>query len=155
MITASFVHTSREYSIHQPEALCRRGQAQHTPAATPCCRLPVYMGTYAQLFAHAPQHYAQYRPSYPAALIQAVLDYAGVSSSAANDLAVDVATGSGQAAVPLAAAYQRVLAIDGSPEQLAQALAKPNIQYCVADAHAIPTPDHSADLVTVAQALHW
>jgi ubiquinone/menaquinone biosynthesis C-methylase UbiE len=114
------------------------------------------MGSYAQLFAHAPQHYAQYRPSYPAALIEAVLDFAGASSiDAAKDLAVDVATGSGQAAVPLAAVYRRVLAIDGSPEQLEQAQAKDNIEYCVGDAHAIPVPDHSTDLMTVAQALHW
>jgi SAM-dependent methyltransferase len=47
------------------------------------------------------------------------------------------------------------VATDASPEQIAQAEARPGIEYRVAPAHASGLPDQSVDLVTVAQGLHW
>jgi ubiquinone/menaquinone biosynthesis C-methylase UbiE len=77
-------------------------------------------------------------------------------SRAQRQLAVDVATGNGQAAVQLAAHFERVLATDGNAEQLRHAdAAAPNVTYQHADAHAIPLDDATADLVTAASALHW
>lgn len=51
--------------------------------------------------------------------------------------------------------YLQVLATDGSKEQLAHATPAPNVTYEQSDAHSIPLPDGSADLITVASALHW
>jgi SAM-dependent methyltransferase len=42
-----------------------------------------------------------------------------------------------------------------SEEQLAQATPHPRIEYRAALAESSGLPDHSADVVTVAQALHW
>jgi SAM-dependent methyltransferase len=48
-----------------------------------------------------------------------------------------------------------VIATDASREQLARAARHPRIGYVIAEAEASPVRSGSADLVTVAQALHW
>jgi ubiquinone/menaquinone biosynthesis C-methylase UbiE len=70
-------------------------------------------------------------------------------------LAWDCATGNGQAARDLARYFERVIATDASAEQIAHATPVPNVEYRVARAEASGLSDHSVDLVTVAQALHW
>jgi SAM-dependent methyltransferase len=77
------------------------------------------------------------------------------SISPANDLAWDCATGNGQAAVGLAAVFDRVIATDASEEQLARAEANARVEYRVASAEQSRLDPQSVDLVTVAQALHW
>jgi len=94
--------------------------------------------------------YAAYRPRYPDALFEAV-----VRRCAATRLAWDCGTGNGQAAVALARYVDRVVATDASTEQIAEAAPHERITYCVAPAGDSPLADASADLVTVAQALHW
>jgi len=94
--------------------------------------------------------YAEFRPRYPEAVFDLLADLAP-----ARRLAWDCATGNGQAAGPLAARFERVVATDASGEQLAQAAPRANIEYRVARAEASGLPDACADLVTVAQALHW
>ena len=64
-------------------------------------------------------------------------------------------TGSGQAAVGLAAHFARVIATDPSTGQLAQAAAHPRIEYRCTPAEVSLLDTASADLVTVAQAIHW
>lgn len=94
--------------------------------------------------------YRRYRPTYPAEL------YAWLAArSQARGLAWDCATGSGQAAVGLAAHFERVVATDASLEQLSQARAHPAVGYALAAAEHAPLADASADLITVAQAVHW
>ncbi|MFN7144379.1 MAG: class I SAM-dependent methyltransferase, partial [Myxococcota bacterium] len=68
-------------------------------------------------------------------------------------LAVDVATGSGQAALALAERFERVVAVDQSAELVASVPEHPRLTTQVADAAAFDARD--ADLVTVFQALHW
>lgn len=112
-------------------------------------------GNKAHLFGDARQAeaYKQYRPRYPPELFQAIYDYAG---SAPTEIALDVATGSGQAAEELAKRYARVIAQDASPAQLAAAGSLSSaVQFQQATAEATGLPDASVDLVTVAQALHW
>ncbi len=70
-------------------------------------------------------------------------------------LAWDCATGSGQAARGLASRFELVIATDASSAQLAQAEPHPRIEYRVAPAEASGLESHSADIVCVAQALHW
>lgn len=48
-----------------------------------------------------------------------------------------------------------MLATDGNEQQLCHAAPAPNVTYQHEDAHIIPLPDSSVDLVTAASALHW
>ena len=70
-------------------------------------------------------------------------------------VAWDCATGNGQAARDLGHFFDRVIATDGSPDQIAQAIPRENVEYRVASAEASGLAARSVDLVTVAQALHW
>jgi len=94
--------------------------------------------------------YADFRPQYPAQLFNYL---AGLAPS--RSLVWDCAAGTGQATVDLAKRFDRVIATDASSEQIAAAKAGPNVEYRVASAEQSGLPDHCADLVTVAQALHW
>jgi SAM-dependent methyltransferase len=94
--------------------------------------------------------YARFRPHYPAALFDHLARLAP-----RRTLAWDCACGNGQATVPLAAHFTRVIGTDASAGQLAQAPRVPNIEWRLAPAEASGLADASVDLVTVAQALHW
>jgi SAM-dependent methyltransferase len=98
---------------------------------------------------HAAQ-YAAYRPRYPAALI----DYLA-SISPARNLALDVGCGTGQLATALAERYSRVIAIDASAQQIANAAPCERVEYRIAPAERSGVADSSVDLVTAAQAAHW
>ena len=101
-------------------------------------------------FSIAAHEYDRFRPGYPAGLIDFL---AGVAPS--TGLAWDCATGTGQAAVALARRFDRVIATDASSAQIEHAVAHPRVSYKVAPAEACGLDNHAADLVTVAQALHW
>lgn len=94
--------------------------------------------------------YRTFRPTYPPELFAFL-----ASVAPGHELALDCGTGSGQAAVPLAGHFARVFATDASPEQIANAEPHPKVEYAVAPAEKCPLPGASADLVLVAQALHW
>ena len=94
--------------------------------------------------------YRAFRPGYPPEL------FAWLASIApGRRLAVDVATGNGQAALGLAAHFERVIATEPSAAQLAEAPRHPRVAYKNESAEAISVPDARADLVTAAQAAHW
>ena len=106
--------------------------------------------TFQDHFSAQAGEYARFRPVYPPAL------YAHLASlTAEHALAWDCATGSGQAAVALAGHYRQVIASDPSGEQIAHAVPHARVHYCVASAEQPPGAATGADLVTVAQALHW
>jgi SAM-dependent methyltransferase len=94
--------------------------------------------------------YAVFRPTYPDALFAALAAHAP-----ARRRAWDCATGSGQAALGLAAWFERVVATDASAGQLAAAAPHPRIDYVQARAEACGLAAATVDAVTVAQALHW
>jgi SAM-dependent methyltransferase len=94
--------------------------------------------------------YARFRPSYPEALFDWIAAQTG-----ARDLAWDCGCGNGQASKPLAQRFARVVATDLSPQQIAEAEPHPRIEYRAAPAEASGLDDTSADVVTIAQALHW
>ncbi|MGI9246613.1 MAG: class I SAM-dependent methyltransferase, partial [Steroidobacteraceae bacterium] len=97
--------------------------------------------TFKDHFSRQAGDYSRYRPGYPPALIEHI-----TSLAPDRQLAVDVATGNGQAALALAAHFDAVLAIDGSAAQLAQAQPHPRVRYQRAMAEALPTADASAAL---------
>lgn len=94
--------------------------------------------------------YATFRPAYPEPFFEYI-----ASLPPRRDLALDCGTGNGQAAVGLAHRFERVVATDGSSQQLQQAIAAPNVTYRHAAAENSGLEDRSVDLVTAAQALHW
>src|SRR5688500_18478572 len=106
---------------------------------------------YTKLFVHSSQtaSYAKYRPTYPATLFTAISDFMGGSQ---KDIAIDVATGSGQAIHGLASLFKQVIGVDVSEQQLQNATKNyANVDYKCGDAHHLPFPDSSVDLVTFAQ----
>lgn len=101
-------------------------------------------------FSRQSADYSRYRPGYGPDLIAYLADLAPDRS-----LAVDCATGNGQAAVLLAEHFDEVLAVDGSEAQLQRASPHPRVRYQRALAESLPVPDRSVALVAVAQAVHW
>jgi len=94
--------------------------------------------------------YRSCRPQYPERLFGWLADQAP-----GHQCCWDVACGSGQASVGLAAAFDRVEASDLSPAQIASAPAHPRIHYRVAPAEASGLDPSSVDAVVVAAAIHW
>jgi SAM-dependent methyltransferase len=94
--------------------------------------------------------YRDARPLYPDALFDWL-----AREAPSRDLVWDAGCGNGQASVALAARFARVLATDPSAQQIANAEGKPNIDYRVEPGEQCSLDDASADLATVAQALHW
>jgi len=94
--------------------------------------------------------YRRYRPGYPPALFEFLS-----SLTARHELALDCATGNGQAAVALTRHYERVVANDGSVAQLANAERHPGIVYVANLAEKLAVGTSCVDLVTAAQAVHW
>ena len=101
-------------------------------------------------FSRQARNYERYRPRYPPALAAFV-----AATAPGRSLALDLATGNGQAALALAAHFERVLASDGSARQLEFATPHPRVQYLRHPAERLPVRSGSADLVAVAQAAHW
>jgi ubiquinone/menaquinone biosynthesis C-methylase UbiE len=102
------------------------------------------------LFSERPDAYARYRPSYPAALFGWL-----AAQAPGTALALDVGTGNGQAAVALAERFARVIGLDPSAAQLASARAHPRVEYRESRAEQLAVETGSADVLFVAQALHW
>ena len=101
-------------------------------------------------FSKQSQLYAQYRPKYPDEI------YAYLASIApGHSLAWDCGTGNGQAAIGLAKHFDRVYATDASAEQISRASSHDKVEYCVEPAEHVSLAASSADLVTVAVAIHW
>lgn len=93
--------------------------------------------------------YARHRPHYPPELFEYLAGLGG------RQLAWDCATGSGQAAIALAAHFDEVIATDASRAQVDAAIAHPGVSYRVATAEDSGLAAGTVDLVTVGQALHW
>ena len=94
--------------------------------------------------------YKSFRPSYPDELFDWL-----ASVAPQRKLAWDCGAGSGQATIPLASRFEQVLGTDISEAQLASAPSLANVEYRVMPAESSGLPDHSTDIVTAAQALHW
>lgn len=108
------------------------------------------MSRFKDYFSTASDDYKRFRPLYPTELF----DYlAGISPATCR--AADIGCGNGQAAVELAARFDRVLATDASAAQIEQAPTAPGLEYQVSPAETLNLEDESADLITVAQAIHW
>jgi SAM-dependent methyltransferase len=101
-------------------------------------------------FSERSDEYAKYRPGYPPALFDWL-----ATLTPTRELAWDVGTGSGQAAVGVARYFERVVASDAAEAQLRNAEPRERVAYRVMPAERTDLANASVDLVTVAQALHW
>ena len=101
-------------------------------------------------FSKQAREYAKFRPSYPPELFAFI-----AANSPGDQLALDCATGNGQAAIELAAFFRQVIAIDASAAQIENASPKERVKYRIAAAEETSLPNESCDAITVAQALHW
>jgi ubiquinone/menaquinone biosynthesis C-methylase UbiE len=94
--------------------------------------------------------YSASRPRYPKELF----DYLRTLPPSL-DIVWDCATGNGQAAISLAQFFDKVVATDASRQQIENAFEMDNVEYLVAPAEEIYLEDGTADMITVATALHW
>jgi ubiquinone/menaquinone biosynthesis C-methylase UbiE len=94
--------------------------------------------------------YAQFRPYYPADMIEYITSFVEQ-----KDTALDVATGNGQVAAALAAHFKQVYGTDISAKQLENATPAPNLIYKEGSAERLDFENEQFDLITVAQAIHW
>jgi SAM-dependent methyltransferase len=108
------------------------------------------LSSFADHFSALANTYASSRPHYP----EELFDYLSTVCRG-HELAWDCAAGSGQASIPLARHFRRVIATDASAAMLAQGPSHPRVEYREAPAESSGLATASVDLVTVAQALHW
>lgn len=108
------------------------------------------MGDSVRLFSIHSNDYAQFRPTYPDSLFSWLAKQCRQAR-----VALDVAAGNGQATVPLLGHYDNVLACDASHLQLASGTDWRSVHRFTARAEHLPLRNGLADLMVVAQALHW
>ncbi|MES5819725.1 class I SAM-dependent methyltransferase [Streptomyces sp. RG80] len=108
----------------------------------------------AHSFNAAAAQYAANRPSYPPALFDAIEDLAGRPLTGAR--VVDVGAGTGIATALLQARGADVLAVEPGDGMAAEfRRSHPGIPIVRGNGNTLPLTDHSADLLTYAQAWHW
>lgn len=108
------------------------------------------MGDSVRLFSIRSDDYAQFRPTYPDSLFDWLADQCPQTHRA-----LDVAAGSGQATLPLLARFDSVIACDASLDQLTGHSNWRSAQRFAAQAERLPLRDGLANLMVIAQALHW
>jgi len=107
------------------------------------------MSGFSDHFSGVARDYQSFRPHYSPQLFQLLADLAP-----ARERAWDCGAGSGQAARGLLDHFDHVIASDASYEQI-RSCRNSGLDCLCCLAEAVPLADHSVDLVTVAQALHW
>jgi ubiquinone/menaquinone biosynthesis C-methylase UbiE len=103
----------------------------------------------ARSFGAVAAEYAALRPGYPADALTFVL-------GSRPRRVLDLGAGTGLLSAVLRAAGHEVVAVDPSPEMLAELSARhPDIEAHVGAAEQVPLPDRSVDAVVAGQAAHW
>ena len=103
----------------------------------------------ARSFGSVAADYASLRPSYPADALAFVL-------GERPRRVLDLGAGTGLLTAVVQAAGHTVVAVDPSPEMLAQLSARlPDVETHVGSAESLPVPGNSIDAVVAGQAAHW
>jgi SAM-dependent methyltransferase len=103
-------------------------------------------------FARAADVYERARPSYPREAVDWVAERTGIGPGRA---VLDLGAGTGKLTRLLVSTGARVIAVEPVAEMRAKLDGLDGIEARDGTAEEIPLPDATADLVTVAQALHW
>jgi SAM-dependent methyltransferase len=96
-------------------------------------------------------YYVRYRPQYPPELIDRLVAAAGLDLSAR---VLDLGSGPGHVALPLAERVAEVVAVDVEPEMLAQ-IDAPNVRTVLGPAEGVDATWGRFDLVTAGRSFHW
>ncbi len=109
-----------------------------------------------QVFSKKAEKYAKYRWDYAAGAIEAVIN---MTHMALNSTMADLGAGTGILTKHFIGKAQKIYAIEPNAEQrqiLTRELgAFPSVVVMESSAEATQLPDHSVDVITVAQAIHW
>lgn len=103
-------------------------------------------------FSNRAVDYAKYRPSYPDAAIDTVLENLGEPSQL---VAADMGAGTGISSRLLADRGVRVLAIEPNLAMAQAAQLHPLVEFCTGTAEQTHLPGASVNLVTCFQSFHW
>lgn len=114
--------------------------------------VPLHQQNPAQRFSDRADHYASYRPSYPAQAIAAILE--GLGDPTQLTIA-DIGAGTGIASRLLAQTGATIWAVEPNAAMRAAAKPDPHIIWHNATAEQTDLPTASVDLVTCFQAFHW
>lgn len=113
---------------------------------------PLHQQRPTQRFADRAEDYRLFRPSYPAAAVDAVLESLGDPVAL---IAADVGAGTGISASLLADRGVHVIAIEPNEAMRAAARPHPRIQWLSGTAERSGLATASVDVVLCAQAFHW
>lgn len=109
-------------------------------------------------FSGAASFYARFRPGYPPELWDRLTSAAGADRTSR---VLDLGSGPGTAALPLASRVGAVVAVDLDAEmvtegrRLADAAGIGNVEWVNAAAEVVEYPDGSFRLIVIASAFHW
>ncbi len=112
--------------------------------------LPLFQHQPLERFSSRATDYARFRPGYPSAAFDAILN--GLSGPLQ---VADIGAGTGISARALAGRGHFVTAIEPNAAMRAAALSDPNIRFLDGTAESTGLPGASQDLVTCFQAFHW
>ncbi len=104
-------------------------------------------------FGEAAAAYSAYRPEYPPALFERILEALPADR---RDLAIDLGAGTGLSALPLCPWFREVIAVEPDPQMAARlAGIPPNLVVRNTTAEECAQASGSVDLVTSGTAFHW
>lgn len=113
---------------------------------------PLYAMNPLSRFSERAADYANYRPGYPTAAIDSILEGLDKPSQL---VAADIGAGTGISSRLLAERGMRVLAIEPNAEMIQAALLHPLVEFQDGTAENTNLPSTSVDLVVCFQSFHW
>ncbi len=113
---------------------------------------PLYLHNPQERFSNRADDYAKYRPSYPPAAIDRMLQDLGQLDTL---LAADIGAGTGISSRLLADRGVKVWAIEPNAAMRSAAISHPQVEFRVGTAEQTGLSDRSIDLITCFQAFHW
>jgi ubiquinone/menaquinone biosynthesis C-methylase UbiE len=109
-----------------------------------------------QRFSSRVDNYVRYRPGYPPEVVSLLKSECGLTP---NSVIADIASGTGIFTRLLLGSGSRVLGVEPNPEMRRAGeeflTAYPRFTSVAGSAEVTTLPEHSADIVTAAQAAHW